>query len=89
MGSFSAARRIDRGPAELGDDQILLHIGRRIRVRRRLLGLSQEHVALQCGVRFQQIQKYESGMNTISAARLWRLSQSLGVPMNYFFDGLG
>ncbi len=69
-------------------DDIDLHIGKRVRRRRRLLGLTQEQLAGACGVRFQQIQKYECGANRISAARLWMLAQALEVPVGYFFDGL-
>jgi transcriptional regulator with XRE-family HTH domain len=63
-------------------------IGRRLRARRRLLNLSQSELALACGVTFQQIQKYEAGMVTISAARLWSLAHALDVPIMNFFDGL-
>ena len=69
-------------------DEIDVHIGRRVRRRRRLLGLTQQQVAGACGVRFQQIQKYECGANRVSAARLWRLARALDVPVGYFFDGL-
>ncbi|MBV9993963.1 MAG: helix-turn-helix transcriptional regulator [Caulobacteraceae bacterium] len=69
-------------------DEIDVHIGKRMRRRRRLLGLTQQAVAGACGVRFQQIQKYECGANRVSAARLWLLSQALDVPVGYFFDGL-
>jgi len=65
-----------------------LHLGRRLRRRRRLLGLTQQQLAGACGVRFQQIQKYECGANRISAARLWQLSSALEVPVGYFYDGL-
>ena len=65
-----------------------LHLGRRLRRRRRLLGLTQQQLALQVGIRFQQIQKYECGANRISAARLWQLSEALESPVNYFYDGL-
>ncbi len=65
-----------------------LHLGKRLRRRRRLLGLTQQQLASAVGVRFQQIQKYECGANRISAARLWELSEALQVPINYFYDGL-
>ena len=71
----------------MGDD-IDLHLGKRLRRRRRLLGLTQEQIAEGVGIRFQQIQKYECGANRISAARLWQLAQVLDVPVNYFYDGL-
>ena len=69
-------------------DDIDAHLGRRLRRRRRLLGLTQEQLALAVGVRFQQIQKYECGANRISAARLWSLAQALEAPISYFYDGL-
>ncbi|WP_125255746.1 helix-turn-helix domain-containing protein [Brevundimonas fluminis] len=65
-----------------------LHLGRRLRRRRRLLGLTQQQLAAQVGIRFQQIQKYECGANRISAARLWQLSEALEAPVSYFYDGL-
>ena len=65
-----------------------LHLGRRLRRRRRLLGLTQQQLATQVGIRFQQIQKYECGANRISAARLWQLSEALEAPVSYFYDGL-
>jgi transcriptional regulator with XRE-family HTH domain len=70
------------------DSNIDVHLGKRLRRRRRLLGLTQQQLAGACGVRFQQIQKYECGANRISAARLWQLSEALEVPVGYFYDGL-
>jgi transcriptional regulator with XRE-family HTH domain len=70
-------------------DEIDLHLGKRLRRRRRLLGLTQQQLAAAAGVRFQQIQKYECGANRISAARLWALSQALEAPVGYFYEGLG
>ena len=71
----------------MGND-IDVHLGKRLRRRRRLLGLTQQQLAGSVGVRFQQIQKYECGANRISAARLWSLSEALEVPVGYFYDGL-
>lgn len=71
----------------MGND-IDLHLGKRLRRRRRLLGLTQQQLAGVVGVRFQQIQKYECGANRISAARLWSLAEALEVPVGYFYDGL-
>ncbi len=65
-----------------------LHLGRRLRRRRRLLGLTQQQLAVHVGIRFQQIQKYECGANRISAARLWQLAEALETPISYFYDGL-
>lgn len=64
------------------------HVGRRIRRRRRLLGLTQQSLAEALGLRFQQIQKYECGANRVTASRLYQLARALNVPTTYFFDGL-
>jgi len=52
-----------------------------------MLGLSQEDLAKSVGVAFQQLQKYETGANRVSASRLWDVAEALGVPVTYFFDG--
>lgn len=65
-----------------------LYVGKRLRQRRRLLGLTQQKLADEVSIRFQQIQKYESGANRISASRLWSLSKALDVPVAFFFEGL-
>ncbi len=70
-------------------NEIDLHLGKRLRRRRRLLGLTQQQLAGAVGVRFQQIQKYECGANRISAARLWLLAKALEAPVGAFFEGLG
>ena len=64
------------------------HVGKRVRHRRKLLGMTQQELAQTVGIRFQQIQKYESGANRVSASRLWDLSRALQVPVAYFFEGL-
>ena len=69
-------------------NDIDLHVGKRLRRRRRLLGLTQQQLADAEGIRFQQIQKYECGANRVSAARLWDLAEALNVPAQYFYDGL-
>jgi transcriptional regulator with XRE-family HTH domain len=74
--------------ARAPDAVIDAHIGQRIRRRRRLLGLTQHQLAIACGVRFQQIQKYESGANRIAASRLWKIAQAMQVPLMDFFEGL-
>src|SRR4051812_25562840 len=68
--------------------EIDLHLGKRLRRRRRLHGLTQQQLAGAVGIRFQQIQKYECGANRISAARLWQLAEALQTPISYFYDGL-
>ncbi len=64
------------------------HVGGRIRERRIMLGLSQQQMANMIGVTYQQAHKYERGINRISAGRLYEISQVLGVPISFFFDGL-
>ena len=63
-----------------------IHVGQRLKVRRSLLGMSQEKLAEAAGITFQQIQKYERGMNRISAGRLFDFSNVLDVPVSYFFE---
>ena len=65
-----------------------LHVGKHLRRRRRLLGLTQQALAEQVGIRFQQIQKYECGANRVSASRLFELSEALSVPVQHFYEGL-
>jgi transcriptional regulator with XRE-family HTH domain len=70
-------------------DTITLHVGRRIRARRRQMSLTQRDLAESVGVRFQQIQKYECGANRITADRLWSISQALAVPVGELFPQSG
>jgi len=65
-----------------------LYVGKRLRQRRCLLGMTQQQLASAVGIKFQQIQKYESGANRISASRLWALAKALDAPVSYFFEGL-
>ena len=65
-----------------------VHVGARVRLRRKILRFSQEKLGEQLGVTFQQVQKYERGANRIGASRLWKLSEVLDVPVNFFYDGL-
>ena len=69
-----------------GPHPIDVHVGQRLRMRRTLLGMSQEAVAEALGLTFQQLQKYEKGSNRISASRLYELSQILDVPQAFFFE---
>jgi transcriptional regulator with XRE-family HTH domain len=64
------------------------HIGARIRARRKVLGVSQERLAWNVGLTFQQIQKYERGANRVSASNLYGIARVLEVPIEYFFEGL-
>lgn len=65
-----------------------IHVGQRIRQRRVLLNKTQQQVSNQVGVKFQQMQKYETGKNRVSASRLWHIAKVLDVPVSFFFDGL-
>ena len=65
-----------------------VHVGKRIRIRRLLLGMNQETLATALDLTFQQVQKYEHGANRVSASRLSAVADTLGVPISYFFDGL-
>jgi transcriptional regulator with XRE-family HTH domain len=69
-------------------NSIDLHVGKRLRRRRRLLGLTQQQLAQGVGIRFQQIQKYECGANRITASRLFELAEALNVSPAYFYEGL-
>ena len=71
-----------------GPNPIDVHVGARLRLRRTLLGLSQEKLGEAVGITFQQLQKYERGSNRISASRLFNLSQVLEVPVSFFFDDM-
>jgi len=79
------ARRLE----DIMTNEIDDYVGKRLRRRRRLLGLTQQSLGEMVGIRFQQIQKYECGANRVSAARLFELSEALSVPIQYFYEGLG
>ena len=64
-----------------------IYVGRRLRQRRTMLGMNQNALAKALGLSFQQIQKYERGVNRIGSSRLYHLSQILDVPIGYFFEG--
>lgn len=63
------------------------HVGARVRMRRVLIGMSQEKLGERLGLTFQQVQKYEKGTNRIGASRLQQISEILSVPVSYFFEG--
>ena len=65
-----------------------VHVGGRVRVRRRLIHMTQETLADLIDVTFQQVQKYERGSNRISASKLFAIAEALEVPISYFFEGL-
>lgn len=65
-----------------------VHVGKRVRHRRWMVGMTQQQLGEKVGIKFQQIQKYETGMNRISASRLWDIGHALDVPVSFFFEGL-
>jgi transcriptional regulator with XRE-family HTH domain len=69
-------------------DPIDIHVGRRIKLRRALLRISQEELAQDIGITFQQVQKYESGANRVSASRLYDICRVLNCPITYVFDDI-
>jgi transcriptional regulator with XRE-family HTH domain len=68
------------------NNRIDMHVGARIRMRRTLLGMSQERLGAELGVTFQQVQKYERGITRVGSSRLFELSKVLEVPVSFFFD---
>ena len=83
-----------RGESVVGTEKesrpspIDVHVGSRIRLRRTLLGMSQERLGEALGLTFQQVQKYERGVNRVGASRLFDLSRVLDVPISFFFDDM-
>jgi transcriptional regulator with XRE-family HTH domain len=65
-----------------------VHVGKRIRQRRWLVGMTQQQLAEKVGIKFQQIQKYETGANRVSASRLWDIADALETNVTFFFDGI-
>ena len=79
---------IDGSERETRASPIDTHVGTRIRLRRTLLGMSQERLGEALGLTFQQVQKYERGVNRVGASRLFDLSRVLDVPISFFFDDM-
>lgn len=81
--SSSSAHKRTENP-----DPIDIHVGTRLRLRRNLAGMSQEQLGSTCGLTFQQIQKYERGINRMGASRLYQFAKVLNVPVAYFFEDM-
>ena len=79
---------VERTEREHRPSPIDVHVGARVRLRRTLLGMSQEKLGEALGLTFQQVQKYERGVNRIGASRLFDLSRVLDVPIGFFFDDM-
>lgn len=78
-----------RGRTATGEpNPVDIHVGNRIRLRRTLLGISQEQLAEALGITFQQVQKYERGMNRVGASRMWDISNILEVPVGFFYEDM-
>jgi len=73
---------------ERSPNPVDLHVGARIRMRRKVLGVSQEKLADELHLTFQQVQKYERGANRVSASKLYEIARALSSPVAYFFEGL-
>ncbi len=84
------SKKASRGRTPSGDpNPVDVHVGSRIRMRRNLLGWSQEKLGNLLGLTFQQVQKYEKGLNRVSASRLWDFSVVLKTPVSFFFEDMG
>lgn len=79
---------LDKNFRVTNNNAVDVHVGKRVRLRRTLLGMSQEQLGASLNITFQQVQKYERGANRISASRLWDISQILDVQISYFFDDM-
>lgn len=73
---------------DIGPNPIDRHVGLRIRMRRRELGISQERLAESIGLTFQQVQKYERAANRVSASKLWEVARALNTSVSFFYEGL-
>ncbi len=65
-----------------------VHVGQRVRQRRWMVGMTQQQLAARVGIKFQQIQNYETGANRISASRIWDIAAAMEVPVSFFFEGI-
>ncbi len=81
-------KRARRTVAQDGPNPVDVHVGSRIRLRRRVLNLTQLQLSDLLGITFQQVQKYEKGLNRVSASSLWDISRVLEVPMDFFFEDM-
>ena len=82
-------RRRSYSVGKFGPRPVDVHVGGQVKARRTLIGMSQEDLGDHVGLTFQQIQKYEKGMNRMGASRLWQFSLILGQPISWFFEGIG
>ncbi len=87
--TLQKSKKSSRGRTPSGQpNPIDIHVGNRIRLRRSILGWSQEKLAAMLGLTFQQVQKYERGSNRVGASRLWDIGNVMNVPINFFFEDM-
>lgn len=86
--NFMVLENAERSERESRPSAVDVYVGSRIRLRRTLLGISQERLGNALGLTFQQVQKYERGANRVGASRLFDISRILDVPIAYFFDDM-
>jgi len=82
-------RRRSYTVGKFGPRPVDVHVGGRVKAGRTLIGMNQTELGKHLGLTFQQIQKYENGMNRITASKLWVISRVLGRPISWFFEGIG
>ena len=88
FGLWSRGRTARGTMTRRNPNPIDVHVGNRVRMRRMLIGMSQEKLGERLGLTFQQVQKYEKGSNRVSASRLYQMAQILGVPVQFFFEDM-
>ncbi len=88
MDEFDPKLTAEKAEKESKQSPIDVHVGSRMRLRRTLMGMSQERLGEALGLTFQQVQKYERGVNRVSASRLFDLSRVLDVPISFFYDDM-
>jgi transcriptional regulator with XRE-family HTH domain len=89
IGDALDARDPNHPVSQDGPHPVDRHVGLRIRIRRKEVGVSQERLAEALGITFQQVQKYERGANRVSASKLWEIARALNTGVGYFYEGLG
>src|ERR1700721_4367561 len=88
MGQVPPGKRVLSIMPKKQANPIDVQVGNRVRIRRMLIGMSQERLGDLLGLTFQQVQKYEKGVNRIGAGRLFEVSRILGVPIDFFYEGV-
>ena len=87
-GKFAPEKKLEKRVPKKQANPIDIQVGNRVRIRRMLIGMSQERLGDLLGLTFQQVQKYEKGVNRIGAGRLFEVARILNVPVDFFYEGL-